>query len=298
MQKIVIAISIIFILPSLSFAVEHRDGHEPNWENLSIGMLSLILDQEENSLEDFTIDGGKKQSLRGRKGFTCNNLVARFLPDEYPKINSRFELRRACEKAKEVARQKIEWFRENPRFIVSHYTEIGDYDFEKKRFPIKKKYREGRGVNIPEKYKKLEADWPTAYGSGAYNFAEHEAWCLGQFWLKHPHPIESFYMEPEEAEEFEKRHGKVFVRYEFSLKAPRSGAITLSQSDKITRMWLYESEKMENLLAIRFPDRNWGRICDLNFARNTKNHPDDRVRRIREMRGDPCQEYKIGGQLK
>ena len=221
------------------------DCHEPTWERLTLVMLDANVKYEETTVDSFACGGGMEESM-GKK-FYCDKLVARFTPQEHGNVESRFDLRDACEKAKKVAKKRLEEYRNNRCFVVTRHDKLGKYDFSRKAFPIKDLNARGVPFEVPKKYEKLDTNWPSAMFDAS--------WCMNSFRLTVPQVIEELEMSPDKAEKFAANNDKVFVKYKFTLNGDYEMQRTgINNGIYEVEAWMYESEDMENLLA---KDRNF-----------------------------------------
>ena len=259
MRKLCVAIFATFVAVMLSAPVQaestpihKRDSdrgqskfknstcHAPTWERLTLVMLDANMKHEETSVDSFTCEGGEDDTI-GRK-FFCDNLVARFAPEKYKKVESRFDLKDACEEAKKIAKKRLEAYNDSRCFVVTRHDKIGKYNFSKKAFPVEDLNARGVPVEVPERYEELDINWP----SNQFNVS----WYMSSFRLTVPQVIDKIKMKPEKAEKFAANNDKVFVKYELTLNGDyemqRSG---ISNGNYKVEAWMYESEEMENLLA-------------------------------------------------
>ncbi len=273
--------------------------HRLTWENYSLAMLSGLLKKGEITLDDFAVDGSRGNCLYGAQ-LCCKRLVARFMPEKYKEIDTRFELRRACQKAKKIARRRIKEFRKNPCFVLHLPVKLGNYDFERHEFPLEFPLRYTCDLTeIPEKYEKLDVEWPYGVGKGMdyYKTGNYEWWCAGSVSISFPKVMEKIWMDTEEAEKFAASRDKVYVKYEFILAPDYQGEPVVPRREggvnPDCKVWVYESEKMENLLACRFPSKS--DVCDLSRSEYIRNIKDKRRRKVK-MHLDPCNEYELQGE--
>jgi len=234
------------------------DCRKPTWENLSLVMLDATLSHEEVTVDKFAPDGGIDEIMGG--SLYCEDLVARFTPKKFEEIESRFDLRKACEKAKKAAKKRLEEYRENRCFVAYRHDKLGKYDFSSNSFPIKDLDKKGTSVPVSGKLKEIDFDWP----SPSFN----TTWIMAPFRLTVPQVIEKLPMKADKAESFASDNDRVFVKYKFTLNGDYEMERTgINNGIYKIEAWMYESGDMENLLA---KDRNFDAIgFSSNPADNT-----------------------------
>lgn len=268
---------------------------KPTWENLTVANLAEVLADPDATIDMFTMDHVQKTIIPYGDTYTCTSLVARFMPEKFNSIKTQFELRRACQGAKKIAKRKVEEFNKCPCFRYSRKVMLNDYIFKAKKFELgvtpgwgksKHAHIDARLRNRPEKYKRLNVESKSITGLGGATVMLDDGWdnwCSAYVGV--PSNIEHIYMGMEEAEAFAKAHDTVYVEYKFETFNARN-----SYSDP--RAWerVYVSPKKEKVLAVYNSERAGGSVCDLGWTEHLLKLKDKKRRSIR-MSYDPCKDY-------